>query len=212
VTDAIAVVPITEQGRQTHQTTCPATLEEFQEKGRIMFNERMRVRMILALLTGIAVASAWQIEASEPASCRMRSMRRSNRMTRRASTENSAVAAEPSKEAKKDSAPQDASKLQVTGEVRAVVRSSNNFAFELYERQHEQDGNKFFSPASIATALAMTYAGARDETKKQMAQVLHFDLDPYGLALSGDGRLLAVTGSGTHELLVFAGLGIAHVG
>src|SRR6266404_3379114 len=35
-------------------------------------------------------------------------------------------------------------------------------------------GNLFFSPYSISTCLAMTYAGARGETESQMAQVLHF--------------------------------------
>jgi len=35
-------------------------------------------------------------------------------------------------------------------------------------------GNLFFSPYSISTALAMTYGGARGETATQMAQALHF--------------------------------------
>jgi len=41
-------------------------------------------------------------------------------------------------------------------------------------------GNLFFSPYSISTALAMTYAGARGDTEKQMSKVFHFDTDQSG--------------------------------
>ena len=60
----------------------------------------------------------------------------------------------------------------------AVVNDGNNpFAFDLYNRlAKEHPGNIFFSPYSISTALAMTYAGARGQTEKEMAQVLHFGL------------------------------------
>ena len=40
----------------------------------------------------------------------------------------------------------------------------------------DQPGNLFFSPGSISTALAMTYAGASGETADQMAKALHFTL------------------------------------
>ncbi len=38
------------------------------------------------------------------------------------------------------------------------------------------DGNLVFSPASIETALAMTYAGAAGATAEEMAKTLHFEL------------------------------------
>ncbi|MBN2457165.1 MAG: serpin family protein [Sedimentisphaerales bacterium] len=66
--------------------------------------------------------------------------------------------------------------------IKAVVEGNNRFAFDLYKKlvthpdAQKQDGNLFFSPYSISTALAMTYAGARGETQKQMAEVLHFSL------------------------------------
>lgn len=64
-------------------------------------------------------------------------------------------------------------------DVAAVVKGSNQFAFDLYTKlRSEEPGNLFFSPQSISTALAMTYAGARGETASQMASVLHFDLPP----------------------------------
>lgn len=60
----------------------------------------------------------------------------------------------------------------------ADVASGNNaFAFALYARLASAEGNIFFSPYSISTALAMTYAGARGATEKQMAKALHFSLD-----------------------------------
>src|SRR5579862_8766655 len=59
-----------------------------------------------------------------------------------------------------------------------VVRSNNAFAAELYGQLKSQPGNLFFSPESISTALAMTYAGARGETATEMAKVLHFTLPP----------------------------------
>jgi serpin B len=52
----------------------------------------------------------------------------------------------------------------------------NDFAFRLYQAIREDNDNLFFSPYSISTALAMTYAGARGETATQMAEVLGFTL------------------------------------
>src|ERR1035437_2027039 len=63
------------------------------------------------------------------------------------------------------------------GDVGAVARGSNAFGLEMYgQLAGKEKGNLFFSPGSIDTALAMTYAGARGETAGQMAQTLHFDL------------------------------------
>jgi len=56
----------------------------------------------------------------------------------------------------------------------AVVEGNNEFALELYAKLRAQEGNLFFSPYSISTALAMAYAGARGETESQMAKALHF--------------------------------------
>ncbi len=56
----------------------------------------------------------------------------------------------------------------------AIVEGNNKFAFALYDKLREEKGNLFFSPYSISTALAMTYAGARGQTQAQMAKVLCF--------------------------------------
>ena len=61
-------------------------------------------------------------------------------------------------------------------DTQTVVAGNSDFAFELYQQLRETEGNLFFSPYSISTALALTYAGARDDTEKQMAETLGFDL------------------------------------
>lgn len=60
-----------------------------------------------------------------------------------------------------------------------VAKDGNAFAFDLYARlRSEQSGNLLFSPQSISTALAMTYAGARGDTAAQMARTLRFSSPP----------------------------------
>ncbi len=86
-----------------------------------------------------------------------------------------------------------------------VVRGNNRFAFELYARLKEEEGNLFLSPHSISTALSMTYAGARGNTQLQMADVLHFDLPQKRLhPAMGDliARLNARGKEGDYELTI----------
>ncbi len=59
-----------------------------------------------------------------------------------------------------------------------IAESINAFAVDLYGKLQTEKGNLFFSPYSISTALAMTYAGARGNTAKEMEQVLHFNMPP----------------------------------
>jgi serpin B len=63
-------------------------------------------------------------------------------------------------------------------DAQSVLTANNQFAFDLYGRLRQAEGNLFFSPYSIDKALAMVYAGARGETAAELARVLHFDLDP----------------------------------
>ncbi|MBU0638883.1 MAG: serpin family protein [Planctomycetes bacterium] len=62
-----------------------------------------------------------------------------------------------------------------------LVTGNTQFALDLYDQVRSEEGNLFFSPYSISTALAMTYAGARGETARQMSDVLHLPPDQVGL-------------------------------
>ena len=57
-----------------------------------------------------------------------------------------------------------------------IVTGNNKFALNLYAKLRSKEGNLFFSPYSISTALAMAHAGARGQTELQMAKVLHFPI------------------------------------
>ena len=58
----------------------------------------------------------------------------------------------------------------------AFVDGNNAFAVDIYLKLKDSERNMFFSPYSISNAMAMTYAGARKNTEKEMAKALHFTL------------------------------------
>jgi len=61
-------------------------------------------------------------------------------------------------------------------EAKTIVEGNNKFAMALFAKLRSKEGNLFFSPYSISTALAMTYDGARGQTEAQMAEVLRFPI------------------------------------
>ena len=64
-----------------------------------------------------------------------------------------------------------------SGEREQLGKGSREFALALYEQAaKDADGNVFLSPYSVSVALAMTYAGARADTKTEMTSALHFSL------------------------------------
>ena len=59
-----------------------------------------------------------------------------------------------------------------------VIDANNQFALELYtELSKNGKENIFYSPYSISAALAMTYEGAKGETKDEIKSVFHFPED-----------------------------------
>jgi serpin B len=78
-----------------------------------------------------------------------------------------------------------------------VAQDVNLFAVDLYARlRSTEKGNLFFSPQSISTALAVTYAGARGETAEEMARTMHFSLPQDRLPAGYAELTQAVRGGG----------------
>ncbi|XP_038056058.1 serpin B6-like [Patiria miniata] len=72
-----------------------------------------------------------------------------------------------------------ATHISDVGLAQNAAKVTNTFASNLFRVLTEggsSNNNIFFSPMSIATALAMTFMGARGETASQMSQVLHFNI------------------------------------
>ncbi|MHB1844626.1 MAG: serpin family protein [Deltaproteobacteria bacterium] len=86
------------------------------------------------------------------------------------------------------------------GGVSAVVTGNSELGIDLFAAlaPAADGGNVFFSPYSVSSALAMTYAGASGTTATQMATVLHFGADPIQLAagLGSLGCRLIADGAG----------------
>ncbi|MHC4945509.1 MAG: serpin family protein [Planctomycetota bacterium] len=61
-------------------------------------------------------------------------------------------------------------------DAQSLVKGNTAFALDLYQELKSMEGNLFISPFSVSSALAMTYAGARGETEKEMARALRIEL------------------------------------
>jgi serpin B len=68
--------------------------------------------------------------------------------------------------------------LPPPAELTPLAMSSNQLGFALWGRLQKTPGNLALSPASISTALAMTWGGARGKTADEMREVLHLDGTP----------------------------------
>ncbi|HDR15411.1 MAG TPA: hypothetical protein ENN79_08045 [Desulfobacteraceae bacterium] len=66
---------------------------------------------------------------------------------------------------------------EAQGDLRYLVSGNTAFAVDLYSKLKGKEENLFFSPYSISSALAMTYAGARGDTATEMAEALRFSSD-----------------------------------
>jgi len=61
--------------------------------------------------------------------------------------------------------------------IKDISEANNEFAISLYKKIGDEAKNVVFSPYSISSALAVTYAGAKENTAREMADVLWFPDD-----------------------------------
>ena len=75
--------------------------------------------------------------------------------------------------------------------MKKLAASSNAFGFDLYAKvRASEKANIVISPASVSTALAMTWGGAKSKTAEQMKQVMHLDGTPAEV-MDASGKLTA---------------------
>ena len=67
-----------------------------------------------------------------------------------------------------------------------IASANNAFAFDFYRQIADEEGNHFFSPASMYTAFSVLYEGARGETAEQLRGV-------FGMAEDDAARHQAVS-------------------
>lgn len=84
----------------------------------------------------------------------------------------------------------------LTADAANIAQSSNEFAFDLYERSSATAGNLFFSPSSIHTALSMAAAGANGNTALQMNLTLRFDQETQRTLTALQSLLSSINQSG----------------
>jgi serpin B len=83
--------------------------------------------------------------------------------------------------------------------ITTVAGGNNAFGWDLFHQLEAGSGNLFYSPFSISSALAMTWAGARGNTEVQMAQVMHYSLDQAALHPAFNGLMLALDSRASAE-------------
>lgn len=94
-------------------------------------------------------------------------------------------------------------------DLKAMARDNTAFALSLYGKLAPTDGNLFFSPYSISSAMGMTYAGARNNTAAEIAKALEFAATPEQLPVAFKSLSTAVQASarnGGHHLNIANGI------
>ena len=94
----------------------------------------------------------------------------------------------------------DTAPLLTASELDELATDEADFAVDLYKAVRSAPDNAgknvFLSPHSVSTALAMTYAGARGQTKAEMKKALHFGLPDDRLHRGFDWLDLALASRG----------------
>jgi serpin B len=75
-------------------------------------------------------------------------------------------------------------------EYEQFIASANGFGFSLFHLLKQDDANMVFSPVSIAVALGMTFAGAENNTKTEMAAALQNDLSDEAFHAAGSRLMI----------------------
>ncbi len=81
----------------------------------------------------------------------------------------------------------------------ALSEANRAFALDLYQALRAEEGNLFYSPYSISTALAMAFAGADGATRQQMADALRFTLAPDAVHPAFNALDLSLTSPGGED-------------
>ena len=123
------------------------------------------MKMIILLAAVVLLTQSLSLAGQDPAAAKAAAEK-----VLRESADPAPAAQEPNTSGARDPAKTEIPKLVAGGEA---------FSADLYGRLAAKQGNLFFSPSSIRTALAMTYAGAAGDTAGEMARTLQF-------ALTGD--------------------------
>lgn len=58
-----------------------------------------------------------------------------------------------------------------------IIESNNQFSFDIYQKLKSPNENLIFSPASITSAIAMTYVGAKSNTFDEISNTFYFNND-----------------------------------
>lgn len=85
----------------------------------------------------------------------------------------------------------------------ATTRAANTFTTKLYARMRRTPGNMMLSGTSVRQPLALTSAGARGETARELATALSIDADPTKAAAAAKAEVAAwQEARGKSELVV----------
>eukprot|EP00795_Rhopilema_esculentum_P016387 gene16387-7789_t len=82
-----------------------------------------------------------------------------------------------------------------------VLKGINKFAFD-FHKTLPTNGSQFYSPYSIASTLALVYAGSGGKTKKEIAAALGWENSPQLVVHKSLGKFLARLSSGKRSMKV----------